>query len=53
MIRNILDLVGEGNKVKKVYPSFGDAVANKDLTSMIKECARDGLPERNKKFKRG
>ena len=30
------------------YPSFWDAVANRDLTSMIKECARDGLPKRNK-----
>ena len=33
---------------KRGYPSFWDAVANRDLTSMIKECARDGLPKRNK-----
>ena len=35
MIRNILDLVGEGNKVKRGYPSFGDAVANRDVDKMI------------------
>ncbi|MBE6462451.1 MAG: hypothetical protein E7005_01680 [Alphaproteobacteria bacterium] len=33
---------------KRGYPRFWDAVANRDLTSMIKECARDGLPKRNK-----
>lgn len=43
----------EGNKVKKGYPSFWDAVANRDVDKMIKECARDGLPKRNKKIKRG
>lgn len=49
MIHNILDLVGEGNKVKKGYPSFWDAVANRDVDEMIKECVRNGLKERNKK----
>ena len=33
---------------KRGYPRFWDAVANRDLTSMIKECTRDGLPKRNK-----
>ena len=50
MIRNLLDLVNEGNKVKKGYPSFWDAVANRDVDKMIKECVRNGLPERNKKI---
>ena len=35
---------------KRGYPSFWDAVANRDVDKMIKECARDGLPERNKKI---
>ena len=36
------------DKKPRGYPSFWDAVANRNLTSMIKECARDGLPKRNK-----
>ena len=35
---------------KRGYPSFWDAVANRDVDKMIKECARDGLPKRNKKI---
>ena len=34
---------------KRGYPSFGDAVANRDVDKMIKECVRNGLQERNKK----
>ena len=30
------------------YPSFWDAVANRDVGKMIKESKRNGLPERNK-----
>ena len=34
---------------KRGYPRFWDAVANRDVDKMIKECVRNGLPERNKK----
>ena len=33
---------------RRGYPSFWDAVANRDVDGMIKECVRNGLPERNK-----
>ena len=32
------------------YPKFWDAVANRDLVSMIKESAREGLAKRNKEI---
>ncbi len=32
------------------YPSFWDAVANRDVGKMIKESKRNGLPERNKEI---
>ena len=38
------------DKKPRGYPSFWDAVANRDVDKMIKECVRNGLPERNKKI---